>query len=1142
MVATRSSTGNLPAPPRHSNLSESEEQDEKDEDQEEKPEKLTKKSVIKSGSKGKSGGHERHNTTILNEDIDNTVDANPPSPDEIMRALTEKKGRVRFLLSGPRTKSWSTFSDSPSTVVNRKGHMNKGEIGKLSLMMSLPIDVIHEIATYLMPLDLLYLSRSNRSLYTVLMSKSSRPTWIACRNAIQMPPCPPNLNEPQYASLHFEKTCQACGHRRVENVMDTLFVRLCKWCIKWNVHSGKEMVRIYFGPELTGLNVLYSLLPFREMSVTGTLQIKDRGKTQPHFLEVDFVRAVSAYLKMDPDSEECISFLEKQRRFVEEMAKHVHHIVAWRAAHTWARKLADEDVKARRREQIADRLYSLGYPYEEIGSMRSWNGDHVSRESWLKLVCQPRELTDRIWNNIRPKLEALLQSKREHDREQIIEQNRSKRESELLVFYKEYVEQQMSYSVYQAPLCLVDLYAVPLVSDMIERNDCSVEISRKHWQKIENELPMIAFLHSRKIKYDCANLLRSAQEHSDGIACIDEEEWKSSEIDSTVDIGAVWRCNAFFSLPPVPYDMETFAQILSQRRTNMLRTWLYPPWKSVRIQVERLVFHTADALRSSLGFPNDTTMSHMESLGSTFVCLQCDPMLRNPLTWDELVGHVACEIRDYRRYPRSCDIPLLETHKLVSDHPIAAHDPDLVKPSITLLGTLYKESCEMVVTRSSTYDTSAYFFTCRTFADAAVDRESLPEPQRRNPAESGDENDAEVVRPKKRTKKGAIRYNSKGSSGGHEDSNTTVPGVKNGTDAGSPSPDEVIKTLTEKKGRVRFLLSGPRTKDWPTFSDCTAPVRNRRSRTNKDDVGKLSLIMSLPIDVLYEITLNLKPLDLLYLSRTSRSLYGVFMARSSRHVWIMCENRMQMPPCPSNLNEPQYASLYFEKTCQACGYREAKNVIDSLLIRLCQRCAKLNVRSGREMCRSYFGIEISNMKKIYTLLPWSKIYKVTEYDTISDELFSKITSRRFLEVDFVRVVSAYLKTEPGSVERKSITEKQHHFIEEIMQHEKCITVWKILARKVADVETRKNRYKQTADRLHSLGYLYEEIKAAGDRNWWIDDDESAYWSWRHIVNQPKELTERTWNRVRPELEQVLRSQREIVRKRATVKDRSKRED
>ncbi|KAL5498251.1 hypothetical protein ACEPAH_2391 [Sanghuangporus vaninii] len=268
--------------------------------------------------------------------------------------------------------------------------------------------------------------------------------------------------------------------------------------------------------------------------------------------------------------------------------------------------------------------------------------------------------------------------------------------------------------------------------------------------------------------------------------------------------------------------------------------------------------------------------------------------------------------------------------------------------------------------------------------------------------------------------------------------------------------------------------------------------------------------MSLPIDVLYEIAMCLMPLDLLYLSRTSRSLYGIFMSRSSRQVWIMCENGMQMLPCPSILNEPQYASLYFEKTCQACGYRKAENVIDPLLIRLCQRCTKLKVRSGRDMSRSYFGIEIKR-------------------DVTSVDIFSKVTSRRFLEVDFVRVVSAYLKTEPGSVERKSFVEKQHHFVEEIMQREKRITVWKILARKKADAETGKKRSKQIADRLHSLGYSYEEIKAAGEQDRWILDN-SAYWSWRNIATQPKELTERAWNNVRPELEQLLRSRREIVPK------------
>ncbi|OCB85980.1 hypothetical protein A7U60_g6875 [Sanghuangporus baumii] len=1117
MVATRSSTGSLP---KRRNLAESEDENDAEEV---RPRKRTKKKAIKREPRGKSGVDEEHDNTIPDvKDVNSKVSAGSPSPDDVIKTLTEKKGRVRFLLSGPRTKDWPTFLDCTAPAKSRRCRINKNDVGKLLLMMSLPIDVLYEIGRHLLPLDLLYLSRTNRSLYNVFMSKSSRPTWIACRNTIRMPPCPSNLNEPQYASLHFEKTCQACDHRKVEDVMYALSLRLCKCCFKWNVRTDKKLIREYFGSRINNLEISDTDIPFSEMVNTYTFLTSYPRKSRRYFLEVDFVRAVSAYLKTVPDSEERNAFVEKERRFVKEISEHDVHISAWRRRYKSSLKIADLETRRRRQEQIENRLCSLGYSNEEIKSIESWDDNLAARRSWRRLVSQPREVTDRIWKTIRPELEALLQSKRQYERKRTADQHRQIRRSELLALYKDYVGRQPSCLANQVPLCISDLCEIQMVSDMIEEDECRVEITKERWQKIEDEFPRMARAHTRKVISDCAKWIRSAQEHLGGVAHADKKVGKLSKVDSTVDRNAVWGCNAFFSQPSAPHVLQTFAQVMSKRRDYMLKMWLYSPWKSASLQVERLTLHTAHALLSSLGFRDDTTMARMKSLGPTF----------------ELVGHVASEIRDYHQYPQSCDIPLFETHKLASDGPIAAHGPGLPKPSISMFDRLYDDYCR----------------TGR-FADAAVGRGSLPEPKRRNLAES-DESDAEEMRPKKRIKKGAIRCKSNDTSGGHEDSNTTVPDVKdvdNGTDAGSPSPDEVITSrnsgilkestqqtnrlsaaLMEKKGRVRFLLSGPRTKDWPTFSDCTAPIKNRRNRINKGDAGKLSLVMSLPIDVLYEIAMHLMPLDLLYLSRTSRSLYGIFMSRSSRHVWIMCENGMQMLPCPSNLNEPQYASLYFEKTCQACGYRKAGNVIDPLLIRLCQRCTKLNVRSGRDMSRSYFGIEISNLKKIYTLLPWSKM---AERDVTSVDIFSKVTSRRFLEVDFVRVVSAYLKTEPGSVERKSFVEKQHHFVEEIMQHEKCITAWKILARKKADAEARNERHKQIADRLHSLGYSYEEIK--GKQGRWIPDG-SAYWSWRNIVSQPKKLTERAWNKFRPELERLLLSGREIARKRAIETDRDKR--
>ncbi|KAL5498252.1 hypothetical protein ACEPAH_2392 [Sanghuangporus vaninii] len=242
---------------------------------------------------------------------------------------------------------------------------------------------------------------------------------------------------------------------------------------------------------------------------------------------------------------------------------------------------------------------------------------------------------------------------------------------------------------YDVPLCISDLYEISIVLDMIEEDDCRVEITEERWQKIENELPVLQAVHARKVVFDYAKLLLSAQERPDGFACSDPAIWESLEIDSTVDTSTVCGSNAFFGTDLNPQAMMTFTEIMSCRENSICLQWL-PSWKSVKYQVERLVVQTVDALLSSVGFPDDTSMIYMECQGSKFVCLQCDPILRVCLTWEELVKHVSDEIRDNRDYPWALGVPLYETHKLNSEGAIAAHDPDFIIPSH---GTLTQEYC-----------------------------------------------------------------------------------------------------------------------------------------------------------------------------------------------------------------------------------------------------------------------------------------------------------------------------------------------------------------------------------------------------------------------------------------------------------------
>ena len=61
---------------------------------------------------------------------------------------------------------------------------------------------------YLMPFDLLNLSRTTKAFRLFLMNRSAAPVWKAARrNVAGLPDCPVHLNEPAYANLAFDSGC-----------------------------------------------------------------------------------------------------------------------------------------------------------------------------------------------------------------------------------------------------------------------------------------------------------------------------------------------------------------------------------------------------------------------------------------------------------------------------------------------------------------------------------------------------------------------------------------------------------------------------------------------------------------------------------------------------------------------------------------------------------------------------------------------------------------------------------------------------------------------------------------------------------------------------------------------------------------------
>ncbi|KAG8684960.1 hypothetical protein FRC08_013385, partial [Ceratobasidium sp. 394] len=264
----------------------------------------------------------------------------------------------------------------PSKPIPRKRAKNNKDVarppkksGKLSLkrILDMPPEVFAEVASYLMPADLLSLARSNKFFRKIFMSRSSQYIWqTTFKNLPDLPPCPPELCEPQYASLIFSKTCSKCGGRALRRMDPYLHVRLCNSC------RDAEIV------EIGALSDFYPLLPrsilIKEPSYgcvytlvreyNKVLEHANDKKTFPAWSKARLVEIVERQERGE-ELEDFLDFMEDER------------------------DLEIEDLKMRRQDEIETRLLEHGW------TKRDMIPSPANLVQWKKLVWQPKPITDR---------------------------------------------------------------------------------------------------------------------------------------------------------------------------------------------------------------------------------------------------------------------------------------------------------------------------------------------------------------------------------------------------------------------------------------------------------------------------------------------------------------------------------------------------------------------------------------------------------------------------------------------------------------------------------------------------------------------------------------------------------------------------
>ncbi|KAI5123144.1 hypothetical protein M0805_000847 [Coniferiporia weirii] len=366
---------------------------------------------------------------------------------------------------------------------------------------------------------------------------------------------------------------------------------------------------------------------------------------------------------------------------------------------------------------------------------------------------------------------------------------------------------------------------------------------------------------------------------------------------------------------------------------------------------------------------------------------------------------------------------------------------------------------------------------------------------------------------------GAASCSGAGGGEGNESASSRPSGVCVYRHSIYPPPSSSRRQL----GRLQRIVIGEKSKAMRLKKQSGPVPKSRKSRSS----GKLALMLQVPVDVFCEIAGHLSPLDLLHLARSTQGLRDMLMSKSARPIWRAALKVLGIPECPSDISEPQLVSLMFEKSCQGCGAPRVQKVDYSLRVRLCPGCFSLNVIRGSKLAVE-MGI-VTHDETIYRLCAYEDAAIVVRSAILNLPMYSRyfnFSKQRFFKPDFVDVVTKYLSYEPGSTAQKQFVEAREKVVKEITDHAEAIENWlreNSLRKAEESMSKSKSRSESIFARLRALGYTDEDFV------------ESAYGDgskWDSLIHQPRELTERIWKNVLPQLEETIRKRREFKAKQA----------
>ncbi|VDB85133.1 unnamed protein product [Peniophora sp. CBMAI 1063] len=347
------------------------------------------------------------------------------------------------------------------------------------------------------------------------------------------------------------------------------------------------------------------------------------------------------------------------------------------------------------------------------------------------------------------------------------------------------------------------------------------------------------------------------------------------------------------------------------------------------------------------------------------------------------------------------------------------------------------------------------------------------------------------------------------------------------------------------RSQARKGVGDPTGTNEPPPPEGTSKRPTKRTKTSKHPKkvvpaqrsrkkGRLSVLPTLPLDVLFEIFTHLGPADLLHLSRTTKAFRAVLLSRQSAFLWnTVCDgvNEMERFPCPEGVSLPVWANLaYGGPWCDADGCQaRAHKVLWNLRRRLCKSCATevlVDALEAYDILDDYcllMTVELCDILPCdYTSRGHSNktplLYSLSEVQAYAHEIEELSQIYRMTQplgfgsadnAGFDRALADLHERKAASLVARKAHARACEDAERIRSEMRLDELWKI----------KEDRFHEIKTRLMAMGV--DEV-----------DAHSPLMRAHKEVNKSQPLTERVWTRIRP----ILRSEATRIRDRRLAQE------